>query len=128
MTETFEDLIEVGAEQMSDADLREAVAGSEEIMRRSRGPLAKLIEDIKLLIQLVRDYGRGAYRQVPWWAISASTAALLYVLCPADLIPDFIPGFGLVDDAGVISACLCMVHEELVKYRKWRGTSDARAG
>ncbi|EZG56357.1 hypothetical protein GNI_104230 [Gregarina niphandrodes] len=53
----------------------------------------------------------GKYRQLlrdsPWrWVIIA--ASILYLLSPIDLIPDFIPVVGLVDD-GVV-ACV-LVHE-----------------
>lgn len=34
---------------------------------------------------------------------------LLYVLSPLDLIPDFIPIIGYIDDAMVVAACLALV-------------------
>ena len=53
-------------------------------------------------------------------AIAAIVAALLYVLSPIDLIPDFIPIIGYVDDALVVSACLAMVKQDLHAYRNWK--------
>ena len=46
--------------------------------------------------------------------------ALGYLLSPMDLIPDFIPGLGLVDDAGVIGACLKIVRPQLERYKAAR--------
>lgn len=46
--------------------------------------------------------------------------ALLYVLSPIDLIPDFIPGIGLLDDAAVFGAMLAAIHEDLQDYKAWR--------
>jgi uncharacterized membrane protein YkvA (DUF1232 family) len=46
--------------------------------------------------------------------------ALLYVLAPFDLVPDAIPGLGQLDDAAVVSVCLALVRQELVKYAAWR--------
>jgi uncharacterized membrane protein YkvA (DUF1232 family) len=45
---------------------------------------------------------------------------LLYVLNPLDLIPDFLPLVGQIDDAAVVAACLLMVRQDLHKYKKWK--------
>ncbi len=37
-----------------------------------------------------------------------------------DLIPDFIPVIGLVDDMAVVSACVKKIKPELEKYLAWR--------
>ena len=70
--------------------------------------LKKLVEHARVLLSLVKDYWRGSYREIPYWAISASALALLYVLNPADLFPDFIFGVGYLDDAAVIAFCRTM--------------------
>jgi uncharacterized membrane protein YkvA (DUF1232 family) len=42
------------------------------------------------------------------------------VLNPLDLIPDFLPLVGQIDDAAVIAACLLMVRQDLHRYKKWK--------
>lgn len=77
------------------------------------------------LFSLIKDYWNGDYREVPWKIIAAAAGALLYVLIPLDIIPDFIPIAGYLDDAGVIAACLHLVNDDLVEYEKWKVTQDA---
>jgi uncharacterized membrane protein YkvA (DUF1232 family) len=124
--EVDRDFISRGASGMTEGDIERVIERSEEIERkfRSSGRLGRLFEDFKLLMALVRDYWNGSYREIPWWALSAVVFALLYVLAPVDLIPDFIPVVGLIDDAFVVSMCLLMVERELQKYRQWKALAD----
>jgi uncharacterized membrane protein YkvA (DUF1232 family) len=110
------------AERVTDQDIERVLAKSEEIHKRFAigGPLGKFVDDFKLLIAVVRDYRRGMYRKIPFWTIAAIVGALLYVLNPLDLIPDFIPLVGQIDDAAVVAACLLMVRQDLHKYKKWK--------
>ena len=84
------------------------------------GPLGCFIGHAQLLISAVRDYSRGAYRKVPYRTVAVVAAALLYVLNPFDLIPDAIPGVGLLDDATVVGFVLAMVEQDLEDYKAWK--------
>lgn len=86
--------------------------------------LNKVMESAKVLLSLVKDYWAGTYREVPYWVISAGALALLYVLNPADVIPDVIIGVGYLDDATVIAFCLKLIERELDRYKQWK---DAQA-
>ncbi len=90
----------------------------------SKGPLQKFINEVKLLMSLVKDYYNGSYREIPWWSISAVVAALIYVLSPVDLIPDFIPVIGFLDDAAVVAACLSLIRKDLDAYRLWKANNS----
>ena len=117
-----EDYIERGAEGISEVDLDTVVERAEAIEERFRrsGPLQRLLEDGRLLLELLRDAQEGRYRAVPVWTLSAAGFALLYVLNPFDLVPDALPLLGLLDDAAVVSACLSLVEQDLRDYRAWR--------
>ena len=47
-------------------------------------------------------------------------SALIYVLSPVDIIPDFIPFVGHLDDVAVIGLCLSMVKTDIEAYDEWR--------
>ncbi len=117
-----------GAKKVTVEDVNKVVMRADDIQRKvfGNGPLSRFISDVKEMISLVKDYWNDNYREVPWWTIAAVVAALLYVLSPVDLIPDFIPFFGLLDDAAVVSVCLLLVEQDLNKYRLWKN-SNAQA-
>ncbi|MGO3008269.1 MAG: YkvA family protein [Psychrobacter celer] len=82
-------------------------------------------KDLLLLMSLVKDYYQGNYRNIPYKTISAAVVGLLYVLNPIDIIPDFIPFIGHIDDALVLKFCLKMINKDLTKYKKWKDEQTA---
>jgi uncharacterized membrane protein YkvA (DUF1232 family) len=109
------------ASKVGDNEVRGVLRDAKKIEDKSRsGPLAEFFADIKDLLAMVRDYANGRYREIPFGSIAAVVGALLYVLSPIDLIPDFIPAFGYVDDAAVVAACIRLVRVDLENYRNRR--------
>lgn len=82
--------------------------------------LNRWMEQGKLMLEMVKDYWAGRYREVPYWVISACALALLYVLNPADVIPDILIGVGYLDDATVVAFCLKLIERELQRYKEWK--------
>jgi uncharacterized membrane protein YkvA (DUF1232 family) len=73
--------------------------------------------------RLFRDVGKDPRvpRRVKWDA----AAAAAYVVMPFDVIPDFIPGFGRLDDLAVIGWAvrrLLMGAGEPIVREHWKGT------
>lgn len=93
--------------------------------KRVPEPLRGLWEQVKLLGSLLLDFTRGAYTRAPYGTIAAAAGALLYFASPMDVIPDFIPGIGYVDDAAVIALCLKMIRSDLEKYRAWKDGKES---
>lgn len=62
----------------------------------------------------------------PAWARAVIIGALGYFICPVDATPDFIPGLGYVDDAGVILTALTTISMYVTDdmERKARQTVD----
>lgn len=77
---------------------------------------------VKLLVRIVRDPRVSVRRK------SFAVAALIYVVSPIDLIPDFVVGLGQLDDLVVVAIALnhlvagagCDVVEE-----HWDGSADS---
>ncbi|MGY3090205.1 uncharacterized membrane protein YkvA (DUF1232 family) [Hymenobacter sp. UYAg731] len=87
----------------------------------------KQLFDVALtLVRLVRAYISGEYRDISTSTVISGLAVLLYVVSPIDLIPDFIPVIGFLDDLSLISWFLGKFQGEITKFREWEQTG-ARA-
>ena len=117
-----EEIVKEGAQNVTQKDIQKVVSRSEELQRKfsARGPLARFVEDGKLLMSIVKDYWAGAYRQVPYGVIASSVFTLIYVLNPFDMVPDVLPLIGQLDDVAVLGACLLMVEHDLHTYKDWK--------
>ncbi len=90
--------------------------------------LGRVIDDIITMVALVDSYVKKEYRSIPLGTIISIVAALIYVLSPIDLIPDFIPVIGYLDDAAVVLLVLGLgVDKDLDKYRKWQEENRKKA-
>lgn len=84
-------------------------------------PLAgNSLSNVPLLISCLRSYIKKEYTKMPLGSLIAILASLIYIFTPIDLVPDFIPGVGYLDDAAVITTCLKLVSSDLENYKKWR--------
>ncbi len=89
--------------------------------------IGQIRTDLPVLLRLTRAWLSGEYRRVPLKAIVLIVAAVLYFLNPLDVIPDFIPVVGYLDDAAVLGYVLRTLHDELERFRTWEGQKQLPA-
>jgi len=82
--------------------------------------LARLFQDLKLLLPMIKDYWKGTYRDLSAKSIVIFAAALAYIISPIDLIPDYIIGLGQIDDAAILGLSLYFLEKDLMKYKEWK--------
>ena len=81
--------------------------------------LKQILNNLKSLYGLFVDSVKGNYKLHP--AITGIIGAgLLYFIIPLDLIPDYIPIAGLLDDFVVLSTIINSLQKELAEYRDWK--------
>jgi uncharacterized membrane protein YkvA (DUF1232 family) len=95
--------------------VQEALAKAE----KRRGRITRFWEDLQALVRLLKAWRSGAYPVVPWRTVIMSIAALAYFLDPFDLIPDFIPVIGYLDDATVVAFVVESIRRDLDKFLAW---------
>jgi len=81
--------------------------------------LKQILENLKNLYGLFVDSVKGNYHLHP--AITGIIGGgLLYFVIPLDVIPDYLPIVGLLDDYVVLSTIINSLQEELAAYRSWK--------
>ena len=110
---------ELGVDSFTEEDLDKVKASSETAEKKSKS-LGEQIEAFQLLWSLLHDYWSGKYRAVPWKLIAAIGFAVTYLVSPLDVIPDYLPILGFVDDAAVFSLVISSFQSEIDAYRKWK--------
>ena len=80
---------------------------------------SKFVDRVKVILRMVKAYVTGAYRDVQIQNIVLLVGALVYFVTPIDLIADFIPITGYVDDFTVIALVYAKLKEEIDRYILW---------
>ena len=83
--------------------------------------LKKVLENVGELYALFKDAVKGNYKLHPA-NVAMIGGGLLYFILPADLIPDFIPIVGYLDDLAVLTTIMNSLKGEINAYRSWKQT------
>lgn len=106
--------------KFKDDDVYTVIDNTEDILNKSsNGPLEKFFDDIKTMCDMVASWAKKEYREIPYRTIGMIILTLVYVFSPLDIIPDAIPGIGLLDDAMMVGLCLKAVQSDINDFRIW---------
>ncbi|WP_077212977.1 YkvA family protein [Bacillus dakarensis] len=85
-----------------------------------KGKLGEAWEKLQLLFEVLRAWIKGEYKEIPKGSIIMIIATIIYFISPVDLVPDFIAGLGLIDDAAVIGFAIKQISNDLEKFKIWK--------
>lgn len=106
---------------VDDGDLDMVMKNKEAIDKKLRGSgMKKYAELGKLMMGMLHDYRKGSYTTPPWFTIAAIGLTLLYVFNPMDMLPDFLPGVGYVDDFALFTVAVRFIESDLHAYLDWK--------
>lgn len=80
--------------------------------------------EIKLLIGMVKDYKAGEYKDISPLAIVGITAVLIYLVNPAGMVLDIIPGMSAMDEAELVLWLIKQLAGDIEKYAQWLTNGD----
>jgi uncharacterized membrane protein YkvA (DUF1232 family) len=86
---------------------------------------AKLNDSLRLFIRIINAYTSKEYTYVPWKTICLIVAGLIYFIYPVDLIPDFIPVSGLIDDIALIAWIYESIQEDIDNFLEWEKSLES---
>ncbi|HRH57941.1 MAG TPA: YkvA family protein [Chitinophagales bacterium] len=84
----------------------------------------KTQDNIIALTRMVRSWAKGDYKNISTSSIIAVVAALIYFVNPLDLIPDFIPIIGQIDDIFIIGYLIKTVNKEIERFMAWEKENE----
>ncbi len=112
----------------SKEDADKVIGNEDKIMdKMTDGNLAKFMNQVKTFFRMIKAYANKEYKEVPASTIVSIIMTLLYVFSPIDLIPDFLPVVGLLDDAAVLGACVASFGSAIKRFEEWEASQGKDA-
>lgn len=112
------------SEQLAPADVRSLLGKAELVhtcVARQCSERPRLQRQAELALRILADHAAEQCPQIPYYTISLLTVALLYLIDPVDVIPDWLPGVGSSDDALVFELAFQIGRPGIERYCAWKG-------
>jgi uncharacterized membrane protein YkvA (DUF1232 family) len=89
-----------------------------------------LVDQLEFLADAVEDTMEGAYKDLPYAALSQSIFALIYAHKKVGIIPDSVLNLGRADDSSIVRAVLiqnekCFAIYAAIQNRPWSAITSA---
>ena len=85
-----------------------------------------LVDQLEFLANAVEDAVEGAYKELPYTAISQAVFALIYAHKKGGVIPDSVLSLGYADDSSVVRAVLIQNERSFAIYAGVQGVDWQR--
>ena len=75
--------------------------------------------------RLINAWFSGTYNVFPWRTLFVFILVGIYAINPFDIIPDFIPIVGVVDDAAMLAFLFRSLRKDVEKFLEWERTQTS---
>ena len=90
-----------------------------QILKGNSPAALALKEKISAAQRMVQAYIRGDYRVIPWKSLLLLVSGIIYFVMPLDLVPDFIPLMGFLDDLSIMLWIFQAVKTDIEDFEEW---------
>ena len=105
--------------------LKELLGSAQKKAKRKKEQMKSVWVDLQTLLCLLKAWKKGQYKEVPWRTILYAATAICYFVNPIDLIPDFIPITGFLDDITIITFVINSLKEDLNRFLAWEEKNES---
>jgi uncharacterized membrane protein YkvA (DUF1232 family) len=92
---------------------RRMIGNEQELQRDFWRKLKGAVADLPFAADLLAAYYCAFDRQTPLHVKAVLLGAIAYFILPTDLIPDYIPVIGFIDDAAVLAGAIKIVNSHI---------------
>ncbi|MDP9957834.1 MULTISPECIES: YkvA family protein [Epilithonimonas] len=81
------------------------------------------LQKIPAVFRMIKLYYKGEYK-MKFTDILLPALALIYVISPIDIIPDFVPVVGALDDLAILAFAIPLLMKEVDKFLLWESRKN----
>jgi len=119
----FQRAKEKAADIIGDRDsMNDLVSSSREKLQNINfedSKITRMAVSLRVMARMIKAFANGKYRDLPLKSLLSLVGGLVYFLMPIDLIPDFIPFTGFLDDFTVIMLISGAFKREIEEFLVW---------
>ncbi|QHL88556.1 DUF1232 domain-containing protein [Nibribacter ruber] len=86
----------------------------------------EVFENLQTLGRLIKAAVNKEYTGLPTSTIVGGVGVILYFLMPIDLIPDWLPVVGFLDDISLLAWFMTSIKSELERFQAWEASNQYR--
>ena len=91
-------------------------------LRNNSDEMQEFQRYVGTLNRMIKAYSSKEYQKTPWKTLLLAVAGIIYFVSPLDLIPDFIPVLGYLDDISVLLWIANSAKSDLEDFEEWEET------
>ena len=114
----------VDLKKVSKSDVQQALEKAEPVLKKLGNSTVEKVrvmaKQATLVFEMLKSWWKGEI-DLPWKTVAAMTVSLLYLASPIDLLPDFFPLAGYIDDLFVVAVAMELVQDELKDFAEQKG-------
>ena len=88
-----------------------------------KGRLKEVWTEVQIFFRMLMAWKDGKHKLELKTGLSI-IAAIIYFVNPFDIIPDFIPALGLIDDISIITYVIHRFEKEIERFSEWEANQE----